>query len=221
MPTATRHGPRPRSPRAFPDSTDRGPHYGPDARARAADAVAARGDLADLAAEAAQPGIVRATALWLLEQADDAAARGASRAAPVRSRPAGARRRRRAMQRAAPRARPRAAACRASRRSRAVGADRGGASAARRARRPAAPAAIAADFGRAWPTGRRRSASRLDFPETHLSARRHRADDAQPARGGGAPSARSCAQTPSGRRPGSCSCASRPRPRDPSGRWRS
>lgn len=52
----------------FPDSSHRGPHYGQTLAAGRADPVAASGDLVSLALNADQPGIARATALWLLEQ---------------------------------------------------------------------------------------------------------------------------------------------------------
>ena len=54
----------------FPDSTHRGPHYGQTLARGRADAVATAGDLAALASDETEPGIVRATALWLLEQAN-------------------------------------------------------------------------------------------------------------------------------------------------------
>jgi hypothetical protein len=53
-----------------PDSTHRGPHYGQTLARGRADAVATAGDLAALATDETEPGIVRATALWLLEQAN-------------------------------------------------------------------------------------------------------------------------------------------------------
>ncbi|WP_138469309.1 cytochrome c3 family protein [Poseidonocella sp. HB161398] len=52
----------------FPDSTHRGPHYGQVLARGFADPGAAAADLARLARQADQPGIVRATALWLLGQ---------------------------------------------------------------------------------------------------------------------------------------------------------
>jgi len=55
----------------FPESRHRGPHYGQVLARGREDAVAAADDLAGLAEDARQPGLVRATALWLLEQADD------------------------------------------------------------------------------------------------------------------------------------------------------
>jgi len=52
----------------YPDSRHRGPHYGQVLARGRADPIAAGGDLATLAADAGQPGIVRATALWLAAQ---------------------------------------------------------------------------------------------------------------------------------------------------------
>jgi hypothetical protein len=52
----------------YPESRHRGPHYGQVLAAGRADPAAAAGDLAALAEDAAQPGIVRATALWLAAQ---------------------------------------------------------------------------------------------------------------------------------------------------------
>ena len=57
----------------FPESEHRGPHYGLILAQGRADPAAAVDGLADLAADAAQPGIVRATALRLLQNAGDAA----------------------------------------------------------------------------------------------------------------------------------------------------
>ncbi|WP_172327163.1 multiheme c-type cytochrome [Mangrovicoccus sp. HB161399] len=51
----------------FPESTHRGPHYGQILARGTADPVAAAGDLSVLA-RSEEPGIVRATALWLLGQ---------------------------------------------------------------------------------------------------------------------------------------------------------
>ena len=65
----------------YPDSDKRGRHYGEVLARGREDAVTAAGDLADLAADEDQPGIVRATALWLLEQANSASA--AERLAPL------------------------------------------------------------------------------------------------------------------------------------------
>lgn len=59
--------------RWYPDSTNRGPHYGQVLAAGRADPVAAMADLASLIEDTDKPGIVRATALWLLEQAQDPA----------------------------------------------------------------------------------------------------------------------------------------------------
>jgi predicted CXXCH cytochrome family protein len=88
-----------------PDSANRGRHYGQTLAAGRADPAAAGYDLAALALDSAQPGIVRATALWLMEGAVDAelaartqdllddpdplvraAAIGAQRAAPAQER---------------------------------------------------------------------------------------------------------------------------------------
>ncbi|WP_282127267.1 multiheme c-type cytochrome [Roseobacter litoralis] len=55
----------------YPDSENRGLHYGQVLAAGRANAVAARGPLTNLAGDATQPGIARATALWLLEQSGD------------------------------------------------------------------------------------------------------------------------------------------------------
>ncbi|AXI47110.1 hypothetical protein C1J03_14450 [Sulfitobacter sp. SK012] len=55
----------------FPKSTRRGLHYGQTLAAGRLDPVSAKGSLADLAEDTSQPGLVRATALWLLEQAAD------------------------------------------------------------------------------------------------------------------------------------------------------
>lgn len=69
----------------FPEGTHRGPHYGVTLARGQTDPAAAAGDLADLAADGGQPGIVRATALWLLEQSEDAET--AERLAPLLSDP--------------------------------------------------------------------------------------------------------------------------------------
>lgn len=65
----------------FPESENRGPHYGQVLAAGRRNAAAARGDLAALAGDASAPGIVRATAVWLLEQVGDPAL--ASELAPL------------------------------------------------------------------------------------------------------------------------------------------
>ena len=65
----------------YPDSRHRGPHYGQILAAGRADPIAAIWDLASLAEDTKQPGIVRATALWLAAQGADAAA--AERLAPL------------------------------------------------------------------------------------------------------------------------------------------
>ena len=54
----------------YPDSEKRGAHYGVTLAEGRNDPVGAAGDLEQLAADTAQPGIVRATALWLLEAAE-------------------------------------------------------------------------------------------------------------------------------------------------------
>ena len=58
--------------RWFPDDTHRRSHYGETLAHGREDAVSAAGDLADLATDTSEPGIVRATALWLLEQSNSA-----------------------------------------------------------------------------------------------------------------------------------------------------
>ncbi|MGA9435882.1 MAG: multiheme c-type cytochrome [Roseobacter sp.] len=55
----------------YPDSVNRGLHYGQTLAAGRRNPVTAKGSLADLAENRDEPGIVRATALWLLEQAQD------------------------------------------------------------------------------------------------------------------------------------------------------
>lgn len=65
----------------FPDSAARGGHFGITLARGRADPVAVSGDLVDLALDPDQPGIVRATALWLLENAADPAT--ATRVAPL------------------------------------------------------------------------------------------------------------------------------------------
>ncbi|MEM9309020.1 MAG: multiheme c-type cytochrome [Pseudomonadota bacterium] len=52
----------------YPDSTHRGPHFGQVLAAAQRDVVAARNALVTLAEDRTEPGIVRATATWLLEQ---------------------------------------------------------------------------------------------------------------------------------------------------------
>ncbi|MFP4277591.1 MAG: multiheme c-type cytochrome [Wenzhouxiangella sp.] len=56
----------------YPESRHRGPHFGPVLAAGRVDARAARTDLVALARDNSQPGIARATALWLLERESDA-----------------------------------------------------------------------------------------------------------------------------------------------------
>ncbi len=65
----------------FPDSRHRGPHYGQTLARGRDNPVAAAADLAALAIDESQPGIVRATALWLLEQANSP--ESADRVAPL------------------------------------------------------------------------------------------------------------------------------------------
>lgn len=65
----------------YPQSRHRGAHYGQVLARGRADPVAAGGDLAALAEDASQPGIVRATALWLAAQGADPAL--AERLAPL------------------------------------------------------------------------------------------------------------------------------------------
>ena len=65
----------------FPKSAKRGPHFGQILARGRDNAVTAAGDLAALAADDTQPGIVRATALSLLEAADSPEA--AERIAPL------------------------------------------------------------------------------------------------------------------------------------------
>ena len=61
----------------FPESRNRGPHFGMVLARGRTDPVAETGDLLALAADEGQPGIVRATAMWLLEIASDGAAASA------------------------------------------------------------------------------------------------------------------------------------------------
>ncbi len=69
----------------FPETDNRGPHYGQTLAGGRKKAVAAAGDLAALAADSGQPAIVRATALWLLETANSSVS--AERVAPLLSDP--------------------------------------------------------------------------------------------------------------------------------------
>ena len=55
----------------YPDSARRGPHYGEALARGRTDPRAGRDGLVELATDPAQPGIVRATALWLIAQAAD------------------------------------------------------------------------------------------------------------------------------------------------------
>jgi predicted CXXCH cytochrome family protein len=150
----------------FPDGANRGPHYGLTLARGRQDAVAASGDLADLAMDDNRPGIVRATALWLLEQSEGAET--AERLAPllsdadplVRAAAAGQQRTAPAQQRVLrlvqllddPVRSVRIAAARALLDA------------------PVAsfPGPIAEDFGAAMDDWQAAMASRLDFPETHL-----------------------------------------------------
>ncbi|MEE4119917.1 MAG: cytochrome c3 family protein [Paracoccaceae bacterium] len=65
----------------FPESAGRGSHYGLTLARGRENAVVAAGDLATLAGDPRQPGIVRATALWLLENANSPVT--AERVAPL------------------------------------------------------------------------------------------------------------------------------------------
>jgi predicted CXXCH cytochrome family protein len=150
----------------YPDSPNRGPHYGEALAAGRLDPLAAGADLAALAMDAAQPGVVRATALWLIEGAGDpdlagrtedllqdpdpvvrAAAIGAQRAAPAQERVL-----RLVLALSDPILTVRIAAARALLDA------------------PIArlPQAISADLQAALADWRGSLANRLDFPETHL-----------------------------------------------------
>lgn len=150
----------------YPDSANRGPHYGQTLAAGRLDPRAAGPDLAALATDPARPGIVRATALWLMEGAGDpglaartqdlladpdpavrAAAIGAQRAAPPQERVL-----RLVPTLSDPVLTVRVAAARALLDA------------------PVArlPRAIAADLQAALADWRGSLANRLDFPETHL-----------------------------------------------------
>ena len=150
----------------YPESRHRGPHYGQVLAAGRADPLTAQGDLAELALDTRQSGIVRATALWLVAQAADATA--AAHLAPLLADPD--------------------PLVRAS----AVQVQRGAAPTDRVQRlvgllgdpmrsvrieaakqmldAPIArmPSAIEADFGRAMADWQGALANRMDFPETHL-----------------------------------------------------
>jgi hypothetical protein len=150
----------------YPDSDRRDQHYGLTLARGRTDPVGAADDLAELAADAGQPGIVRATALWLMQRAGDAEL--ATRAAPlladpdpvVRAAAAG-------VQRAAP---PQERVLRLVDlladpvRSVRMAAAREmlGAPIAR------LPGTMAADLRAAMDEWQRALANRLDFPETHL-----------------------------------------------------
>jgi predicted CXXCH cytochrome family protein len=150
----------------YPDSTHRGPHYGQVLATGRADPIMAAWELADLAEDTAQPGIARATALWLAGQGADAGL--ANRLAPLLSDPD--------------------PLVRAS----AVGVQRG-ASPTERVQRLVAllgdpvrsvrieaakqmvdapiarmPAAIEANYRRAMTDWQSALGNRMDFPETHL-----------------------------------------------------
>lgn len=58
----------------YPDASNRVPHYGATLALGRVNPVAAQEDLIELAVNDARPGLVRATALWLLSQGPDAAA---------------------------------------------------------------------------------------------------------------------------------------------------
>jgi len=150
----------------YPDSDNRGAHYGLTLARGRADPNAAAGDLSALAADGGQPGIVRATALWLLEQSDDADS--AHRLAPLLSDPD-------PLIRAAAAGQQRSAPAQA-RVLRLVGLlddpVRSVRIAAARALLDAPvarfPGPIAADFSAAMGEWQAAMTSRMDFPETHL-----------------------------------------------------
>ncbi|QIE55158.1 hypothetical protein G5B40_06660 [Pikeienuella piscinae] len=152
----------------FPDPVHRGPHYGETLARGREDAVSAAGELADLAADESQPGIVRATALWLLEQANSPST--AERLAPllqdhdplVRAAAAGLQRTAPPMERL-----PRLAGL-LDDPSRSVRI----AAARQFLDAPIArlPDEIATDFAAAMNDWQGALASRLDFPETHLQS---------------------------------------------------
>jgi len=150
----------------YPESRHRGPHFGSVLAAGRADPIAARSDLAELALDRAQPGIARATALWLLESASDAEL--AERLAPLLSDPDPVVRSAAVMpQRAAPLEErvlrllePLADPIRSVRM--AAARELLGAPIAR------LPRARQADLDAAMGEWRAAMASRVDFPETHL-----------------------------------------------------
>ncbi|MEM1429143.1 MAG: multiheme c-type cytochrome [Pseudomonadota bacterium] len=150
----------------FPESRHRGPHFGQVLARGRENAVAAAGDLADLATDTEQSALVRATALWLLENANSPST--ATRLAPlvddpdplVRAAAAG-------LQRSAPPA---------DRLTRIVGLltdpvrNVRTAAATLMMEAPIArlPRQIQSNLNEATSEWRRSLASRLDFPETHL-----------------------------------------------------
>jgi len=150
----------------YPDTKNRGPHYGQVLAHGRADPVAAQGDLATLAENMDQPGIVRATALWLAAQG--AGPTVAGRLAPllddpdplVRAAAIG-------VQRGAPPTErvPRLVA-RLSDPMRSVRIE----AAKQMLDAPIArmPPAIEGDFQRAMSDWRTALSNRMDFPETHL-----------------------------------------------------
>ena len=150
----------------YPAGTHRGPHYGQTLAAGRADPDAAGPDLAALAADPEQPGIVRATALWLLEGTADPALVNRSAeflADPdplVRAAAAGVQRT------ASPQARPQRLAPLLSDPVRSVRI------ATARAMLGTSPAGLPAETAEAMQAAmgdwRGSMANRLDFPETHL-----------------------------------------------------
>lgn len=150
----------------FPESRHRGPHYGQVLAHGRENPVLAAGDLATLAEDPAQPGLVRATALWLLEQANSPTT--AARLAPLMGDPDPfVRAAAVALQRTAPPI------------DRVRGVVQALADPVRSVRMAAVatlfdapiarlPRRIRADFAQASAEWRRSFASRFDFPETHL-----------------------------------------------------
>jgi predicted CXXCH cytochrome family protein len=150
----------------YPDPKNRGAHYGQVLARGRADPVAAQGDLASLAEDVDQPGIVRATALWLAAQAADPGV--AARLEPLLDDPdplvrAAAIQ----VQRAAPPTErvPRLVA-RLSDPMKSVRIE----AAKQMLDAPIArmPPAIEADYQRAMTDWRTAMSNRMDFPETHL-----------------------------------------------------
>ena len=150
----------------YPDPKNRGPHYGQVLTRGRADPGATSGDLATLAEDLDQSGIVRATALWLAAQAADPAV--ATRLEPLLDDPdplvrAGAIQ----VQRGAPPTErvPRVVA-RLSDPMKSVRIE----AAKQMLDAPLArmPPAIEADFQQAMTDWRTAMSNRMDFPETHL-----------------------------------------------------